>query len=197
MIYCLYFTVGNNTIVLPIYLHNESSAVNLISVHITNILVPCSIVFQQWVQEHTTLALIVVPLERWEKWQVSVGAGACCYILWPAVSTDETSYEAGIKVQIHSQDEPPFIDQLGFGVAPGFQTFVSCQQQLVPNAQPLAQSPLPFNFDLLLCFILCLPTTPSQCPLLLCLRARGKISSVDLPCAIKGECAIKGLNLRG
>ncbi|KAG7274760.1 hypothetical protein CRUP_006497 [Coryphaenoides rupestris] len=39
--------------------------------------------------------------------------------------TDETSYEAGIKVQIHSQDEPPFIDQLGFGVAPGFQTFVS------------------------------------------------------------------------
>ncbi|KAG7525238.1 acid-sensing ion channel 1C-like isoform X4 [Solea senegalensis] len=44
--------------------------------------------------------------------------------------TDETSYEAGIKVQIHSQSEPPFIDQLGFGVAPGFQTFVSCQQQL-------------------------------------------------------------------
>nr|XP_048300542.1 acid-sensing ion channel 1 isoform X3 [Myodes glareolus] len=43
--------------------------------------------------------------------------------------TDETSFEAGIKVQIHSQDEPPFIDQLGFGVAPGFQTFVSCQEQ--------------------------------------------------------------------
>ncbi|KAM6282442.1 acid-sensing ion channel 3 isoform 2-T2 [Porphyrio hochstetteri] len=38
--------------------------------------------------------------------------------------TDETSYEAGVKVQIHSQDEPPFIDQLGFGVAPGFQTFL-------------------------------------------------------------------------
>ncbi|KAJ7322153.1 hypothetical protein JRQ81_018440 [Phrynocephalus forsythii] len=36
---------------------------------------------------------------------------------------------AGVKVQIHSQDEPPNIDQLGFGVAPGFQTFVSCQQQ--------------------------------------------------------------------
>jgi len=52
-------------------------------------------------------------------------------MFWHAVSTDETSYEAGIKVQIHSQDEPPFIDQLGFGVAPGFQTFVSCQQQLV------------------------------------------------------------------
>ncbi|CAO2600892.1 Acid-sensing ion channel 1 [Lemmus lemmus] len=45
--------------------------------------------------------------------------------------TDETSFEAGIKVQIHSQDEPPFIDQLGFGVAPGFQTFVSCQEQRV------------------------------------------------------------------
>uniref|UniRef100_A0A8C5Q0Z9 Acid-sensing ion channel 1 n=1 Tax=Leptobrachium leishanense TaxID=445787 RepID=A0A8C5Q0Z9_9ANUR len=43
--------------------------------------------------------------------------------------TEETSLEAGVKVQIHSQDEPPFIDQLGFGVAPGFQTFVSCQKQ--------------------------------------------------------------------
>ncbi|XP_078541904.1 acid-sensing ion channel 1C-like isoform X2 [Lissotriton helveticus] len=43
--------------------------------------------------------------------------------------TEETSFEAGIKVQIHSQNEPPIIDQLGFGVAPGFQTFVSCQQQ--------------------------------------------------------------------
>ncbi|XP_060104167.1 acid-sensing ion channel 3 [Heteronotia binoei] len=43
--------------------------------------------------------------------------------------TEETSYEAGVKVQIHSQGEPPSVDQLGFGVAPGFQTFVSCQQQ--------------------------------------------------------------------
>lgn len=47
------------------------------------------------------------------------------------MSIDETSFEAGIKVQIHTQDEPPFIDQLGFGVAPGFQTFVSCQEQRV------------------------------------------------------------------
>lgn len=47
------------------------------------------------------------------------------------IPIDETSFEAGIKVQIHSQDEPPFIDQLGFGVAPGFQTFVSCQEQRV------------------------------------------------------------------
>ncbi|XP_038642429.1 acid-sensing ion channel 1B isoform X1 [Scyliorhinus canicula] len=43
--------------------------------------------------------------------------------------TEETSLEAGIKVQIHGQNEPPFIDQLGFGVPPGFQTFVSCQEQ--------------------------------------------------------------------
>lgn len=49
----------------------------------------------------------------------------------PLVPLDETSFEAGIKVQIHSQDEPPFIDQLGFGVAPGFQTFVACQEQRV------------------------------------------------------------------
>ncbi|CAB1353204.1 unnamed protein product [Coregonus sp. 'balchen'] len=50
--------------------------------------------------------------------------------------TDETSYEAGIKVQIHTQDEPPFIDQLGFGVAPGFQTFVSCQEQRLTYLPP-------------------------------------------------------------
>ncbi|XP_058867541.1 acid-sensing ion channel 1B-like isoform X2 [Acipenser ruthenus] len=50
--------------------------------------------------------------------------------------TDETSFEAGIKVQIHTQDEPPFIDQLGFGVAPGFQTFVSCQEQRLVYLPP-------------------------------------------------------------
>lgn len=44
---------------------------------------------------------------------------------------DETSFEAGIRVQIHSQEEPPYIHQLGFGVSPGFQTFVSCQEQRV------------------------------------------------------------------
>lgn len=60
--------------------------------------------------------------------------------------TDETSYEAGIKVQIHSQNEPPFIDQLGFGVAPGFQTFVSCQQQLVPNVRPSSPKCPLFSF---------------------------------------------------
>lgn len=55
----------------------------------------------------------------------------CCKCLHLLLSTDETSFEAGIKVQIHTQEEPPFIDQLGFGVAPGFQTFVSCQEQRV------------------------------------------------------------------
>lgn len=34
-------------------------------------------------------------------------------------------------MQIHSQEEPPYIHQLGFGVSPGFQTFVSCQEQRV------------------------------------------------------------------
>ncbi|XP_072297792.1 acid-sensing ion channel 1C isoform X2 [Eucyclogobius newberryi] len=43
--------------------------------------------------------------------------------------TDETSYEAGIKVQLHSHSEPAFLHELGFGVAPGFQTFVAVQQQ--------------------------------------------------------------------
>ncbi|KAM4687731.1 acid-sensing ion channel 1C-like isoform 2-T2 [Discoglossus pictus] len=50
--------------------------------------------------------------------------------------SEETSLEAGVKVQIHSQEEPPFIDQLGFGVAPGFQTFVSCQEQRLVYLPP-------------------------------------------------------------
>lgn len=53
---------------------------------------------------------------------------------------DETSFEAGIKVQIHTQNEPPFIDQLGFGVAPGFQTFVSCQEQRVSPTDMMART---------------------------------------------------------
>lgn len=57
--------------------------------------------------------------------------------------SDEISYEAGVKVQIHSQEEPPFIDQLGFGVAPGFQTFVSCQQQRVSILPSVCPSPGP------------------------------------------------------
>lgn len=54
---------------------------------------------------------------------------------------DETSLEAGIRVQIHSQDEPPYIHQLGFGVSPGFQTFVSCQEQRVGRLHHSTPSP--------------------------------------------------------
>ncbi|XP_035285530.1 acid-sensing ion channel 1C isoform X6 [Anguilla anguilla] len=50
--------------------------------------------------------------------------------------TDETSYEAGVRVQIHSQAEPAFIQELGFGVAPGFQTFVSTQEQRLQYLPP-------------------------------------------------------------
>ena len=42
-------------------------------------------------------------------------------------SQDEITFEAGLKVQIHSQDEPPFIHELGFGISPGRQTLVSTQ----------------------------------------------------------------------
>ncbi|XP_024894744.1 acid-sensing ion channel 3 isoform X1 [Pteropus alecto] len=49
---------------------------------------------------------------------------------------EETLYEAGIRVQIHSQEEPPAIDQLGFGAAPGYQTFVSCQEQQLSFLPP-------------------------------------------------------------
>ncbi|XP_006895217.1 PREDICTED: acid-sensing ion channel 3 [Elephantulus edwardii] len=50
--------------------------------------------------------------------------------------TEETLYEVGVRVQIHSQEEPPTIDQLGFGAAPGYQTFVSCQQQQLTFLPP-------------------------------------------------------------
>lgn len=96
---------------------------------------------------------------------------------WPAVSTDETSYEAGIKVQIHSQDEPPFIDQLGFGVAPGFQTFVSCQQQLVSNVRPprLRSRPI-FFFYCSASFCVCSQNPRRPAPITpLCLRTWSKI----------------------
>ncbi|XP_036408472.1 acid-sensing ion channel 2 isoform X1 [Megalops cyprinoides] len=50
--------------------------------------------------------------------------------------TEETAFEAGIRVQIHSQAEPPFIHELGFGVAPGFQTFVATQEQRLTYLPP-------------------------------------------------------------
>lgn len=51
----------------------------------------------------------------------------------PLSPAEETPFEVGVRVQIHSQEEPPTIDQLGFGAAPGYQTFVSCQQQRVSS----------------------------------------------------------------
>ncbi|XP_061089052.1 acid-sensing ion channel 2-like isoform X2 [Conger conger] len=50
--------------------------------------------------------------------------------------TEETAFEAGVRVQIHSQAEPPFVHELGFGVAPGFQTFVSTQEQRLTYLPP-------------------------------------------------------------
>ena len=44
---------------------------------------------------------------------------------------DEISLEAGFKVQIHTQAEPAFIHELGFGISPGFQTLVATQEQRV------------------------------------------------------------------
>ncbi|XP_070311338.1 acid-sensing ion channel 3 isoform X3 [Odocoileus virginianus] len=49
---------------------------------------------------------------------------------------EETPFEVGVRVQIHTQEEPPLIDQLGFGVAPGYQTFVSCQKQQLSFLPP-------------------------------------------------------------
>lgn len=53
------------------------------------------------------------------------------YVTLPDI--EETAFEAGVRVQIHSQAEPPFVHELGFGVAPGFQTFVATQEQRVSN----------------------------------------------------------------
>ncbi|KAM9784307.1 acid-sensing ion channel 2 isoform 3-T3 [Syngnathus typhle] len=50
--------------------------------------------------------------------------------------TDDTALEAGVRVQIHSQAEPPFVHELGFGVAPGFQTFVATQEQRLSFLPP-------------------------------------------------------------
>uniref|UniRef100_A0A8C9Y2Z8 Acid-sensing (proton-gated) ion channel 2 n=1 Tax=Sander lucioperca TaxID=283035 RepID=A0A8C9Y2Z8_SANLU len=50
--------------------------------------------------------------------------------------TEDTAFEAGVRVQIHSQVEPPFVHELGFGVAPGFQTFVATQEQRLTYLPP-------------------------------------------------------------
>ncbi|XP_033856089.1 acid-sensing ion channel 4-A-like isoform X2 [Acipenser ruthenus] len=77
--------------------------------------------------------------------------------------TNETSLEAGIRVQIHSQDEPPYIHQLGFGVSPGFQTFVSCQEQRLTylpepwgKCRPTAEPTIPgYNYSISACRLKC------------------------------------------
>lgn len=79
---------------------------------------------------------------RWQPW----GDGAAARVSWNTGSsapspTEETPFEAGIRVQIHTQEEPPIIDQLGFGAAPGYQVFVSCQQQQVSSPEPPSPSP--------------------------------------------------------
>ena len=51
--------------------------------------------------------------------------------VFPSHLSEDTAFEAGVRVQIHSQAEPPFVHELGFGVAPGFQTFVATQEQRV------------------------------------------------------------------
>ncbi|XP_035470216.1 acid-sensing ion channel 2 isoform X1 [Scophthalmus maximus] len=50
--------------------------------------------------------------------------------------TEDTAFEAGVRVQIHSQAEPAFVHELGFGVAPGFQTFVATQEQRLTYLPP-------------------------------------------------------------
>lgn len=60
--------------------------------------------------------------------------------------TEETAFEAGVRVQIHSQAEPPFVHELGFGVAPGFQTFVATQEQRVSNDKSCSLSSLRINW---------------------------------------------------
>ncbi|XP_076851881.1 acid-sensing ion channel 2 isoform X3 [Brachyhypopomus gauderio] len=50
--------------------------------------------------------------------------------------SEETAFEAGVRVQIHNQAEPPFVHELGFGVAPGFQTFVATQEQRLTYLPP-------------------------------------------------------------
>lgn len=74
------------------------------------------------------------------------GEGAAARVSWnPGLSApssaEETPFEAGVRVQIHTQEEAPIIDQLGFGAAPGCQVFVSCQQQQVSSPQPPGPSP--------------------------------------------------------
>lgn len=61
----------------------------------------------------------------------------------PSLPAEETPFEVGVRVQIHTQEELPLIDQLGFGAAPGYQTFVSCQKQQASSLMPPPHPPRP------------------------------------------------------
>ncbi|XP_078582100.1 acid-sensing ion channel 1C-like [Branchiostoma floridae x Branchiostoma japonicum] len=39
--------------------------------------------------------------------------------------------DAGIKVMVHPQHEPPFVKELGFAVSPGFHTFVAIRKEVI------------------------------------------------------------------
>ena len=45
--------------------------------------------------------------------------------------TDETATEMGFKIQIHEQNEPPLITELGFAISPGSQTLVTTKEQQI------------------------------------------------------------------
>ncbi|KPP61106.1 hypothetical protein Z043_120836 [Scleropages formosus] len=101
----------------------------------------------------------------------------------PSPAADETSLEAGIRVQIHSQDEPPYIHELGFGISPGFQTFVSCQEQRVGTG------PSPCHLYLLSACIPLAPAVTLCCPLCL------KLTYLPQPwgnCQANSEKLIRG-----
>ncbi|XP_078660711.1 acid-sensing ion channel 2-like isoform X2 [Branchiostoma floridae x Branchiostoma belcheri] len=65
--------------------------------------------------------------------------------------SDEVTFEVGFKIQLHTQEEPPFIHELGFGVGPGMQYYVSTQEQRItylpaPWGQCKAENDLTFDF---------------------------------------------------
>lgn len=78
-------------------------------------------------------------------------------------------------------------------MAPGFQTFVSCQQQLVPKVQPPPLQPQPFFFFsfALLHFMFVLKSSPASAHYL-CVAEPGAKS--DLILTLCGKCAVKVLN---
>ena len=73
-------------------------------------------------------------------------------------------------------------------MAPGFQTFVSCQQQLVPNVQPPPPRPQPFPAPLHSVFV---PKSLPASAHYLCVSEPGAKS--DRWFTLSGKCAVKVL----